>query len=411
MHMNAVKQLFAMYGGLKKEIYILCFGRIVTSMGSLIWPMLTLILKNKLGFDASQIGLYMMVLSFIMIPCNLLGGKLADRYNKKTMIVILDLLGVACFLVCGFMELSIMTILIYALGSIFQQMEGPSFDSLIADLTSADEREKAYSLSYLSMNLGLVLAPTMGGLLFENHLGLAFIISGLADFSSTILIFFLVKDIKKETNDEEGIYEKKESGALWKVLLKRKILLFYFLIASISGLIYAQFNFLIPLHLEDAFLEKGALYFGFLTSVNAIVVIFGTPVLTRIFLNWKDISRLYLGNFLEIFALSFYIFIYDQFYLCVISMILFTFGEIICTISSAPYLTKRIPSTHRGRILSLQNITSMVIGSLGNVTVGSLVDAYSIHFVWILILLLGILFLIIFYFYQKWDKRSYQQLY
>ncbi len=199
MHMNAVKQLFAMYGGLKKEIYILCFGRIVTSMGSLIWPMLTLILKNKLGFDASQIGLYMMVLSFIMIPCNLLGGKLADRYNKKTMIVILDLLGVACFLVCGFMELSIMTILIYALGSIFQQMEGPSFDSLIADLTSADEREKAYSLSYLSMNLGLVLAPTMGGLLFENHLGLAFIISGLADFSSTILIFFLVKDIKKET--------------------------------------------------------------------------------------------------------------------------------------------------------------------------------------------------------------------
>lgn len=141
------------------------------------------------------------------------------------------------------------------------------------------------------------------------------------------------------------------------------------------------------------------------------MVIFGTPVLTRIFLNWKDISRLYLGNFLEIFALSFYIFIYDQFYLCVISMILFTFGEIICTISSAPYLTKRIPSTHRGRILSLQNITSMVIGSLGNVTVGSLVDAYSIHFVWILILLLGILFLIIFYFYQKWDKRSYQQLY
>ena len=34
------------YKNLSKEIYILFFGRVVTSMGSLIWPLLTLILKN-----------------------------------------------------------------------------------------------------------------------------------------------------------------------------------------------------------------------------------------------------------------------------------------------------------------------------------------------------------------------------
>ena len=31
------------YKNLSKEIYILFFGRVVTSMGSLIWPLLTLI--------------------------------------------------------------------------------------------------------------------------------------------------------------------------------------------------------------------------------------------------------------------------------------------------------------------------------------------------------------------------------
>ncbi|TJX52361.1 MFS transporter, partial [Soehngenia saccharolytica] len=36
------------YKNLSKEIYVLFFGRVVTSMGSLIWPLLTLILKNKL---------------------------------------------------------------------------------------------------------------------------------------------------------------------------------------------------------------------------------------------------------------------------------------------------------------------------------------------------------------------------
>ena len=49
-----MKRIFQMYGGLRKEVYILCFGRFVTAMGSLIWPMLTLILKSKLGFKTLE---------------------------------------------------------------------------------------------------------------------------------------------------------------------------------------------------------------------------------------------------------------------------------------------------------------------------------------------------------------------
>lgn len=410
--MKKITKIFDMYKGLKREIYVLSFGRVVTSMGSLIWPMMTLILKSKLGFDAAQIGFYMMAMSLVMIPCNLIGGKLADKYNKKMIIVLFDLLSVFCYLICGFLEMSLLTIVIYAIGSIFQQMEGPSYDSLIADLTRPYEREKAYSLSYLALNLGLVLSPTIGGILFENHLSLAFLISGISIFTSTVLIYFQVKDIRCSSPvKEESLYEEKEEGSLLDVMKKRKILLFFFVLASISGIIYGQFNFLIPLHLDESFLEKGALYFGIMTSVNASVVILGTPFLTKLFTNWIDLHRLYLGNFLEISALSFFIFIQDQFYLCILSMIIFTFGEIICSISSTPYLTKRIPSTHRGRILSLQGITTMIIGALGNLFVGKLADVYSIHFTWIIIFALGCSLLTVFYFYLKWDKREYSQLY
>lgn len=44
------------YKNLGREIYILFFGRIVTSMGALIWPLMTLILKNKMGYDATFIA-------------------------------------------------------------------------------------------------------------------------------------------------------------------------------------------------------------------------------------------------------------------------------------------------------------------------------------------------------------------
>ena len=39
---------------------------------------------------------------------------------------------------------------------------------------------------YLGLNLGIILSPTIGGILFENHLGLAYVIDGLTTLSSTI---------------------------------------------------------------------------------------------------------------------------------------------------------------------------------------------------------------------------------
>ena len=60
------------YKNLSKEIYILFFGRVVTSMGSLIWPLLTLILKNKLGYNATTIATIAMAMSISAVCCRCL---------------------------------------------------------------------------------------------------------------------------------------------------------------------------------------------------------------------------------------------------------------------------------------------------------------------------------------------------
>ena len=81
---------FKQYMGLRKEMYILFWGRVVTNMGALIWPMMTLILKNKLGYSASEVATIMMVLGFVQLPCMVLGGKMADRFNKRNLIILCD---------------------------------------------------------------------------------------------------------------------------------------------------------------------------------------------------------------------------------------------------------------------------------------------------------------------------------
>ena len=221
--------LFHQYRGLRRENYVLFFGNIVTNMGSMVWPMMTLILDRKMGMSAGNIALLLMLGSIICMPANLLGGRLADKVNKKKIILVGDIVSVTCYIVCGLIPLSYVTIGLIMLASVFQSIEGPAYSALIADITPTKDREKAYSLLYLGANIGLMVSPTLSGILFKDYLWLAFIISGVAIGCSTLLIWFLVRNITPvEEETEEAVYQKARKGAsVWRVLWENKAILLF----------------------------------------------------------------------------------------------------------------------------------------------------------------------------------------
>lgn len=411
--MGFLKKHFSMYSHLPKEIYVLAFGKVMTSMGALIWPMLTLIMSEKLGLNGQTIGLYMMIFSLFMGPFYLLGGKLADKYNKKHIIVTFDLIGNSLYFVCAALPMSMTTLYLLAIASLFQAMEQPAYDALIADLTTYRDRERAYSLNYLSMNLGLVLAPTIGGILFNHYLSLSFFINGVADITSTLLLLIFIKNIRTADRDNRTVneYEKGETGSIFKVFSQRKLFFVLFVIYGIAALIYNQFSFLMPLHMEEAFQGSGAFKFGVLTSINAVVVVIGTPILTQKLSGFMDIRIMYLGQLLESLGLSFFIFVNHHFVIAVAGIIIFTIGEILGSISKTPYLTKRIPETHRGRVLSITTSCAGLIGVLSNYIIGTLIDYYTFSTVWIIIAVIGLFVMILYSIYLRLDKKAYSGLY
>ena len=411
--MKFLKNHFSMYTHLPKEIYVLAFGKIMTSMGALIWPMLTLIMSEKLNLNGQTIGMYMMMFSMFMGPFYLLGGKLADKYNKKHIIVTFDLIGNSLYFVCAVLPISMTTLYLLAVASVFQSMEQPAYDALIADLTTYKDRERAYSLNYLAMNLGLVMAPMIGGILFNNYLNLSFFINGLADISSTLLLFIFIKNVKNTVRDSKIVneYEKGEAGSIFKVFSERKLFFLLFIISGIAAMIYNQFNFLMPLHMEEAFRGSGAFKFGILASINAVVVVIGTPIVTKKFSGVTDVRIMYLGQLLESVGLAFFIFVNRYFVVAVVGIIIFTTGEIFGSISKTPYLTKRIPETHRGRVLSITNSCAGLIGILSNYVIGILIDYYTFHTVWSIIAAIGLFTMILYSIYLRMDKKAYPGLY
>ena len=399
------------YKNLSKEIYILFFGRIVTSMGSLIWPLLTLILKNKLGYSATTIATLTMAMSILQFPMMLLGGKLADTLNRKWIIVICDLVTVTAYIICGILPLSNFSIALFYLAGVFATIEGPSYDALVADLSDSESREKAYSLQYLGMNLGLVLSPTIGGLLFENYLWLAFILTGLATLSSTILLLLFIKRLSVEKKNISAYEEKRENESVFRILRERKALILYALVCGFGGIVYAQFNYLLPLNMENLYGAKGATLFGMLTSTNALVVIIATPLITTFMSRLMDVRKIFVGESLIVLGLFGYRFVQGAIGLYFILMIIFTIGEVFNTLGHQPYMTMRIPSTHWGRVNSFVNTVSGFFSGVGNILIGKIVDTSGYDVAWFVVGIIGAVAITLIVLLNLLDKRQFKLLY
>ena len=399
------------YKNLSKEIYILFFGRIVTSMGSLIWPLLTLILKNKLGYSATTIATLTMAMSILQFPMMLLGGKLADTLNRKWIIVICDLVTVTAYIICGILPLSNFSIVLFYLAGVFATIEGPSYDALVADLSDSESREKAYSLQYLGMNLGLVLSPTIGGILFENYLWLAFILTGLATLSSTILILLFIKRLSVEKKNISAYEEKRENESVFRILRERKALILYALVCGFGGIVYAQFNYLLPLNMENLYGAKGATLFGMLTSTNALVVIIATPLITTFMSRLMDVRKIFVGESLIVLGLFGYRFVQGAIGLYFILMIIFTIGEVFNTLGHQPYMTRRIPSTHWGRVNSFVNTVSGFFSGVGNILIGKIVDTSGYDVAWFVVGIIGAVAITLIVLLNLLDKRQFKLLY
>ena len=405
--------IFSQYKGLRKELYILLIGRVMTNMGSMIWPMFTLILNQKLGLNATVIAACVIIYSMVSLPISLIGGKLADRLNKKNIIVVCDLVSIASFIYCSLVPVTLSSIIVFSVASLFQTVEWPSYDALVADFSTSKDREKAYSLSYLGANLGLVLSPTLAGFLFNNHLNLAFLINGIAIALSTVLIFFRIKDVHREKDqDAASGYEADmdSKASAFSFILRNRVVLLFILSSALANGVYAMYNYLMPLDMGMTYAERGSVLFGSMTSVNCIVVVTCTALITRLFGKVRETGKMLIGEGLIITGYLIFLLFIRQTWLCFVAITVFTFGEIFNTLSSSPFLTRRIPASHRGRILAVMNVVCGLSSSAIQLLVGMLYDRRGSTTAWSAIIAVGIAEILIVAVMAVFDRKEYPDL-
>lgn len=383
--MKKIKGILSPYLGLSRVVYVIFFSRLINAMGCFVGPLMTLILTEKIGLPSTEAGIILTISSCLMFAPMLIGGKLADVLGRKRTIIMFDMLAVITYFLCGFMEPSMTLVVMMMFASACFSTATPAHDALLADISNAENRQVIYSMSYMGWNLGFAIGAAVAGFLYENYLNLIFIGDALTGFLSLLLILTFVKDVKIDDVQLLPQTEDHQTSSIFSVLLHRPKLLIFALLMIGVNFAYAQFNFLIPLHVANVFgADSGARYFGLMSSLNGCIVIAMTPVITILLKKMKPIQAISLGGF--IYTLSFGILGFiETIFIFFFSIFVMTLGEIILSINVSPYIMNQTPASHRGRMIGTLQLIMGAGYAIAPLIMGKVISIGSISLGWIIV--------------------------
>ncbi len=352
-------KILTQYKGLTRANYALAIGRMVTNMGSMIMPMLTLILNQKFGLSASKTALWIMLAGLINLPANLIGGQLADRISKKAMIIACDLVSITIYLICGVKDFNFASFIMIMVASFFQTIEGPAYSALVALVTPPGKEDKAFSIQYMGANVGFILAPIIGGFLFNNYLWLCFVIDAVTIAMSTVLIILFVDE--KSSQEQAKVHQPEDSkspatqanpaaeGFISMLIKTNKPVILFMLAFSLYEGGYSQFSYLMPIDFAKYHGDMGATIYGTVMSVSCFLVVILTPIITQIVESRSNQWKLTAGVAAQIISFGVFLVSLGHIPAYYIAIAIFIVGEILTMLCFSPYIIQSVGPEYRGR--------------------------------------------------------------
>lgn len=188
-HSLSLKELFVLKGFPKKFLFFL-FSVFLFTLGNSSDAFLILRLKES-GVSVTYIPLLWGALNLIKSIGNYPMGVIADKTNKKHVIITGWLLYAVVYFLFGFVTSKVAVVSVFLLyGLYFSLTEGVE-RAFIADIVSEDKRGSAYGLYNFAIGISALPASIFFGFLWQKYsYTVAFTVGAL--FSLSALILFLI---------------------------------------------------------------------------------------------------------------------------------------------------------------------------------------------------------------------------
>jgi MFS family permease len=249
-----------------RNFFLLWMGQSISSLGTWI----NFVALNAYIYHVTHSGTIMGIFLLIRLLPSLffgsLGGILADRFDKRKIMLICDSLRAVIVLAFLFTtrisDFFVLGFLLSALDKIF----GASMGAIIPDLVKKEEILEANSLNRMSSSLVTVMGPAVAGALI-GFLGykVAFIIDS-ASFLWSVLSLILIRmpALPEETSSGTPASLSGEMKEAAGFLAGSTLLLSFLFLRCLDGLGSGTYNTALPVHAETA--KIGASFYGYLIA-------------------------------------------------------------------------------------------------------------------------------------------------
>ena len=391
----------AMYQGLPRDIYFIALSRFILGLGNFIMPFLVLLLTQKLGYsEAIASSMVMVVMSAFMVG-SMIGGKLADSFGHKNVMVGGEFGAGVILTICGFFaEHHYLAPAMIVIAYVMVGMSVPGGNALAANLSTTKNRSAVMSMSYLAYNIGSGIGSLLAGYLFWFDSSIIYWCNGIAAMVGISLVAYYVRDpkhndkamaIESEPTSEstEGL-EADVTGSVWQVLKARPQLIAFGLSCTLLYVSMTQMTVLSPLYLAHMFDKQGPELYGQLMTLACIAVVILTPILVKATHGHGELkSLMWCGSLL---ALGYVIMIATHWVPAFfISFFILAAAEVLLVTNENVYIANQSPRSHRGRISSVINTMKNVGMVPAYVVMGLLVEGIGYFATWLCVIVISLI--------------------
>lgn len=369
-------------------MWFLFLATLINRAGTMALPFLVLYLTRSIHLSPGQAGLAISVYGAGALVTAPIAGWLSDRFSPLRIMEISLLTTGALLCFVPFLSSYESILAITFLWAMASEAFRPANLTFVTDAVPPEQRKLAFAFFRLAINIGMSIGPAIGGFLAVfSYSALFFVNAATTLAAGFLLVFSPIRPHQRHHVPRDG---ETGTGPALRGYAASNLRLFWFLAAIFPTFaIFFQHEAALPVFMVRDLNLNEAVY-GLMFTINTGLIIFLEIPLNLAMEEWPYKRTLPLGALLFGLGFGLLAFAQDAWFIAM-TVVVWTFGEMILFPSTASFLGEIAPSQLRGRYMGFYQMMVSLAFAIGPWLGTFVLDLFGALSLWMGCLVVGLL--------------------
>ncbi|MCL1631650.1 MFS transporter [Sporolactobacillus sp. CPB3-1] len=348
------------------------------------FPFLTVYFSQELG--NSTAGMLMMVPPIISTLGSLTGGGLADHVGRRPIMLLGVSIQTAMFAALALSPSAWLSYFYFIGVSLGSALYSPPSSAMVADLVPENERRHIFATFTTANNIGAVLGPALGAVLFFKYQSALLWTCALILFIYLLIMFFMIHETKPQLSNEKGDGKRHHLvfRSLWdslKLVAYDKVFGLYILAGIFVIIPMMQLDLYLAVYVinhvpaqsliywgDRRFMLSSSEVFGWLLGLNGLMFVLLILPISSWLKNWTERNILLLSCALSGFG-TFAVGLNTNIWYLFTITVVFTLGEIVRSPVTQSFVSHYAPARARAQYMGASGLQFTIGRFLAPLTV------------------------------------------